>query len=283
IGNLTLRREWISPSNSTAYISAARSKYDSYGNPVVLLDPLAVAPSGAVDFAQGHSRELAYDPDFHTYPTMETIHVGSGSQPLLFQAAYDEGFGTAISSVDFNTNQTIYSYDTFARVSSIVKPDDTLAFPTVEYDYVLAQRVGATGLVNYVETRQLDNSTNDLPGLDHRSHYFISRHFVDGLGRTLMMKMEAEPEVGSTVPRVIVQGAVQFNAREKAAFTLNPCYSLAPGSDLDALLAFEDVGAPGWQGAFAQGGQLVNLPLVSAPKASFSYDATLRELVATNQ
>src|SRR5262249_23184756 len=126
IGNLTLRREWISPSNSTAYISAARSKYDSYGNPVVLLDPLALGTTGAVDFAQGHGRELAYDPDFHTYPTMETIHVGSGSQPLLFQAAYDEGFGTAISSVDFNTNQTIYSYDTFARVSSIVKPDDTL-------------------------------------------------------------------------------------------------------------------------------------------------------------
>ena len=55
-----------------------------------------------MDFTKGHAREIAYDPDFHAYPITETIHIGDGSEPLVFQAAYDEGFGTVNSSTDFN-------------------------------------------------------------------------------------------------------------------------------------------------------------------------------------
>jgi len=43
---------------------------------------------------------------FHTYPISETIHIGNGGSPLVFQAAYDEGFGTVSTSTDFNTNTT---------------------------------------------------------------------------------------------------------------------------------------------------------------------------------
>ena len=283
VGNPTLRREWINASNSTAYIKAARIKYDAYGNPIALLDPLGVAAGGTVDFSQGHAREVAYDTDFHTYPVAETIHVGNGSQPLVFQAAYDEGLGATTSSIDFNTNLTTYGYDPFARVISIVKPYDTPAYPTVEYEYALAQSFGPSGLVNYIETRQLDTSTNQAPGSDHRSHYFISRQFVDGLGRVLMTKLEAEPDANTGSPRVIIQGAVQFNARQKPSLTLNPCYSLGAGVDLDSLLAFEDISTPGWQGTFGQNGQLVNLPFAAAPKVSLAYDATLRDLTTTNQ
>src|SRR5262249_21418611 len=95
VGNLTLSRAWITPSNPTAFITASRAKYDGYGNIVTHLDPLGVAPGGAVDFSQGHAREMAYDARFHCYPISESIHVGNGRPPLVFQAAYDEGFGTA--------------------------------------------------------------------------------------------------------------------------------------------------------------------------------------------
>ncbi len=43
VGNLTLRREWTDASNPGAYVQSARTKYDGFGNPITLLDPLAVA------------------------------------------------------------------------------------------------------------------------------------------------------------------------------------------------------------------------------------------------
>ena len=281
-GNLTMRKDWITPSNSTAYIMRVRTKYDPFGSPSLVLDPLAIAPSGVVDFPKGHVRQFAYDSGFHAYPVSETIHVGDGNQALVFQAVYDEGFATAISSRDFNSNQTTYRYDAFARLVNIVRPYDTPAFPTAEYDYMLAQSAGSTGLVNYVETRLLDQAPGSL-GAIKRDYYFISRQFVDGLGRILMTKHEAGKDSSNSTPRVVIKGAARFNAREKAFVTLNPCLSLLTGSDLYSQLAYEDINAPGWQGTFSDQGQLVNLSFPAAHKSSISYDATLRELSVTNQ
>ena len=275
VGNLTLKRDWISPSNSNATISSARTKYDSYGNPTTILDPLA----NAAGFAAGHAREIAYDAHFHSYPVSETIHLGGGKEPLIFQAAYDEGFGTVNSSSDFNTNTTSYGYDNFARLTSIVKPGDSPAYPTVEYDYALAVPFAATNLVNYVETRQLDK----MPGTvgTKRDHYLLSRQFVDGLGRKLITKQEAEPASGSGTPRVVVSGAVQFNARQQAVRALNPFFSVQ-GSSLDELLAFENIESPGWLGQFHHEGSLVTLNLANAHASSTVYDATLRPVRVSN-
>ena len=281
LGDLTLRREWITPSNSTAYIQASRRKYDSYGNPTFLLDPVAAASGGAVDLTKGHAREIGYEARFRTYAISETVHVGAGTQPLIAQAGYDEGLGVVTSSLDFNTNQTAYGYDSFGRVINIVKPYDSPSLPTIEYDYALAQPFGPSGVVNFLETRQLDKSASQSPG-DHRSYYFITRQFIDGLGRLLMTKHEAEPGAPNGPPRVVISAAVQFNARQKPSITLNSCYSLLPGNQLDTLLAFEDIGAPGWQGAFSFNGQLQNLGLATAHKTSVTYDALLREVSSAN-
>ena len=279
IGNLTLKRDWIFPSNYSATISSARTKFDGYGNPVTILDPLAIAPGGSVDIAKGHAREIAYDARFHTFPVTETIYLGDGKTPLLFEAAYDQGFGTVSSSTDFNTNTTTYGYDTFARLTSIVKPGDTPAYPTVECDYALAVPFSTTGLVNFIETRQLDK-TPAAAGAK-RDHYLLSRQFVDGLGRKLLTKQEAEPGPGSSAPRVVVTEAVQFNARENAARVLNPFFSLLVGS-LDDQLAFENIEAPGWTGSFALSNSLVTLDLASAHATRTDYDATLRPIRVSN-
>ena len=287
-GNLTLKRECVSPAHSTNVVQSVRTTYDSFGNPTNILDPLAVAPNGAVDFSRGHVRELAYDTRFHTFPVTETIHIGSGKEPLVIQATYDEGFRTVTSSTDLNGNATTYGYDVFARLSSIVKPGDTPDFPTVEHAYALAVPcdswsadglVRGTGLVNHVETRQLDKT----PGTagQRRDHYFISRQFVDGLGRKLMVKTEAEPAPGSSAPRVVVTGAAQFNARQQPARVLNPCFSSMTGS-LDDLLAFEHIEDPRWTGSFALGSALVTLDLAAAHATRTDYDATLRPTRVAN-
>lgn len=280
-GNLTLRREWIDPANPAAYVNAARTKYDAYGNPTFLLDPLAPAPGGIIDPAQGHCSEVVYDERFHAYPICETIHVGSPSPPLAVHASYDEGLGTITSSLDFNGYRTSCGYDAFGRLIDLLKPGDNPAYPSAEYEYGLAQPTGASGLVNYVETRLLDRTPGSA-GENKLAHYFRARSFVDGLGRKLLTKQEAESDPDTGAPRVAVSGAVQFNARSTVARVLNPFYSLNAGADIEALLAFEDISAPGWKGVFHDQGQLVALALASAHQTATRYDAALRSLETTH-
>jgi RHS repeat-associated protein len=281
IGNLTLMRSWIDPSNPAAYVTSARSKYDPYGNAVTLLNPLAIAPGGVANLAGGHVRQITYDDLFHTYPVAELIYVGNGSDPLLAQAGYDPGFGTTTRSVDFNQNQTSYNYDVFGRLLQVIKPGDTPDLPTTEYDYFPATPFGANGLINFVETRQLDKAPGSA-GPNHRDYYLIGRTFTDGLGRALMTRQEAEPAPGSTAPRVVVTGAVLFNARQKPSRTLNPFFSLQPGSTLDDLLSYESIEDPAWMGQFHENGSLVGLDLAHAHQTSMAYDALLRAIQTTN-
>ncbi|MBE0540506.1 MAG: VCBS repeat-containing protein [Verrucomicrobia bacterium] len=276
IGNLTLRRDWIDPVNPTNFVASGRTKYNAFGNPVALLDPLS---NGTGNSARGHFRELGYDDAFHTYPVRETIHIGGGSPALVFEAGHDPGLATVTNSTDFNSNVIAYGYDSLGRLTSLVRPGDTAQFPTAEYAYALAVPVGTNGVVNYVETRQLDREAGSA-GAKHE-HYFISRQFVDGLGRSLMTRTEAEPAAGSTSPRVVVSGAVLFNARQQPVRALNPFFTLPAGS-LDDLLAFENIEAPHWQGQFHDEGSLVPLNLASAHQSWTGYDAMLRVIRATN-
>jgi RHS repeat-associated protein len=281
-GDLTLKLDWSHPATlgsptNPPPIRSARTRYDTYGNPVLILDPLAEPKTGDPDLSKGHARELAYDPRFHAFPEREVIHLGEGKEPLVFQAKYDEGFGTVLESTDFNGNATRYGYDVFGRLTSIVRPGDTEAFPTAEYSYALAVPYLGTNLVNYVETRQLDKTNRVVAA--KRDSYLIAREFVDGLGRKLISKQEATEAGGPA--RVSVKGAVRFNARQKPAEALNPFYSSLTGT-LDEQLAFESIEAPGWTGQFALSNALVTLNLASAHRSRTTYDATLRELTVTN-
>ena len=281
-GDLTLKLDWSHPATlgsptNPPPIRSARTRYDTYGNPVLILDPLAEPKTGDPDLSKGHARGLAYDPRFHAFPERETIHLGEGKEPLVFQAKYDEGFGTVLESIDFNGNPTRYGYDVFGRLTSIVRPGDTKAFPTAEYSYALAVPYLGTNLVNYVETRQLDKTNRVVA--TKRDSYLVAREFVDGLGRKLISKQEATEAGGPA--RVSVKGAVRFNARQKPGEALNPFYSTLTGT-LDDQLAFESIEAPGWTGQFALSNALVTLNLASAHRSRTTYDATLRELTVTN-
>ena len=279
-GNLTLQRTWTNAADPNGFVAANRVHYDAFGNAVQLFDPLASVSGGQFDAMRGHAREVTYDSQFQTYPVTETIHVGQGKPDLVFQATFDPGQGATLSTINFNGNLTRYTYDAFGRILTMVKPYSTTNYPNVEYAYALGVPVGSNGMVNYVESRQLDVDPA-VPG-NHLSHYRISRQFLDGLGRTLMGKVEAEPAPGSTTPRVVINGAVLFNARARVAATLNPCFSQLASTNLDDLLAFESITAPGWQGGFDNTNGTAVLPLASAPRLSTTYDSLLRTLCNTN-
>ena len=187
-GNLTREEDWVS---GNEYVVSTRKDYDSFGNVTAIYDPLYGAEPG-------HYRTLTYDDTFHTFPVKEEIHTGS--LLLTMSATYDYGFGVMTSSTDFNGFTTHYGYDNFGRLVSIIKPPDTAH--TTEYDYVLAHELGDGNVINWVETRQRDDSTGD--------GYLRSRIFYDGMGRKIMTRSEGE-EPG----QIVVSDTVQFNARKQ--------------------------------------------------------------------
>jgi RHS repeat-associated protein len=272
-GHLTLRQDWPNPASATP-VNTSRTRYDAYGNPAILLDPLAAGVAG------GHVRRIDWDTAFHAFPVTETIQLGEGAQDLVFQASYDPGFGAVVSSTDFNNRTTTFGHDALGRIITIARPGDAPGLPASEFTYQLAVPLGGGRLVNYIETRTLDRAAG-APG-SHRDHYLIKREFVDGMGRALLSKLEAEPdpEDQQNRPRVRVSGASLFNARRGVQAVISPFFSSLTGT-LDDQLAFEDPSAPGWTGIFPAGASLAAQSLATAPKMLTSYDATLRAISTT--
>lgn len=190
-GNPTRVEGWV---DGSRWLDLERKDYDEFGNVVAIYDGEYRARSG------GHFREVAYDPEFKTYPVREIVHTGNAAAPRLeMSATYDAGFGKVTSHTDFNGHLTTYSYDTFGRLTAVVKPGDSVERPTESYDYVLDHDAGDGIRVNWVETRKREQAGGGT--LDSRS-------FFDGLGRKIMTREEDE-----TPGRVVVTGTVQFNAR----------------------------------------------------------------------
>ena len=190
-GNVTMVLDWYDPHTSAAFIKSVRNRYDAWGNIISTYGPLWGSKPG-------HFSEIEYDPIYHSFPITETIHTGNTS--LAAAAAYDIGFGVMTSATDFNGHVTTYGYDTFGRLTSMVKPGDTAALPTVSYDYELARDIGAGRLINWIETNQRERS-GELGTVD-------SRLFYDGLGREVMTRTE-----GEQAGQMVVSGVVGFNAR----------------------------------------------------------------------
>ncbi|MBN2505496.1 MAG: VCBS repeat-containing protein, partial [Verrucomicrobia bacterium] len=280
VGNPTLRREWVAAADPGAWVASRRTRYDAWGNPILMLDPLAAAPGGTLVSLEGHYREVLYDPHFQTHPVEEVTHLGHDQPPLRFEADYDTGFGRLTRARDYNGHDILYSYDAFGRLASVVRPGDTAAFPTTEYRYVQAQPFAPGRVVNYVETRSLDQPPASAGAKP--DPYLLSREFTDGLGRQLMIKKEAAPDPLSGQARVAVSGATLYNARQQPARTLNPFFSQRAAGTLEQLLEFEDVAEPSWQGTFHQQGELVSLDLASAHQTTRQYDAILRTTQTTN-
>jgi len=206
LGNPTLIRDWISISNNT-FRPALRKEYDAYGNVTGTYDPLGLPGQPAA----GHHRQIAFDPQIHTHPVTETIYTanpdaiaaGAPTPSLAMQASYDYGLGVMLSATDFNQNTTLFSFDTFGRISTITKPYDTTNLPSALFSYLLRGPAGTGQTINSIET--------DLRQVAGQNGTFSSRAFFDGLGRKMMTRAQSE-----TNGVVVVNGATLFNQRRNA-------------------------------------------------------------------
>lgn len=271
VGDPTLNLNWIDASIPADFVLSSRSEFDEYGNATLLLDPLAEAPNGVYNPESGHAHEIVYDPDYHTFPIRERIHIGNSKPALELAVEYDPSFGQIIRSTDFNGNPTTYVFDALSRLTSLINPGDTPEFPTAEYRYVLAESFATDRLINYVETRLLDKESSTLGAREDR--YYISRKFTDGLGRLVQFKHEGEDGT------VVVKDSIGFNARGTQRYMLNPYFSVLEDGGILDRLHFEDITAPEWRGRFAIDAEIVALE--DAPRTLSAYDATLRPTTTT--
>jgi len=273
LGRKTLVRRWLDPASSAETIDSSRVQYDDFGNPIVMLDPLGVAPGGAVDFSAGHVREIVYDAAFQTFPEQEIIHVGGGKEPLTMSAVYDEGYSVVIESTDFSGNSTTYTWDMYATPELTYLPGDDEDFPSIMYGYGLGEEA-AGGITNWVEIARLDKPPN-TEGLEFEDHYRYTREYMNGLGVVVMNKEEAAPDPETGEPRVAVKDTIIFNGRGKPRYVLNPFFTTI-GDDLFTQLELEDVRTEDWTGLFHVDGALAELTLDDAHKGETIYDVMLR-------
>ena len=212
-GNLVRKEGWV---EGNKYVNLLRRAYDTYGNVVGILDP------------NGNQRSVTYDSTLHKFPVEEDIEVGGGNPDLTIIAAYNLGLGVVISGTDFNGNQSTYGYDCYGRITSIVKPGDSPALPTLAFHYTMSDP--RNGIIySYDADGTLNLTTGGPPGpssivvrnreVSGQSGTYDTVQYVDGLGRIL-----ATVEEGET--GFIVKEAVRFNAMGKPRYKFMP-YSAA--------------------------------------------------------
>jgi len=201
-GNLTSLMRSVDAGGSS-FVSEGK-RYDVYGNPTSIIDPLGSGPGSP------NSRTIGYDSQIHTYPSAEIVHVGGDSGDLSASASYDVGLGTVSSSADFNGNTTSYGHDTFGRLTAIIKPGDSAGFPTESYSYLLGQQAGGR-ILNSISVSKRETSGG--ASVD-------SRLFFDGLGRKVMVRSE-----GSDGGQSVVTDHVTYNARKGVHISYLPYFS----------------------------------------------------------
>ena len=238
VGNETRVERWV---EGERWIEV-RKDYDKYGNVIAIYDGEYENPSS------GHFRQVHYDTEFSTYPVREIVHTGNAEVPQLeMQASYDNRFGRVTSHTDFNGHLTTYAYDTFGRLTAVVRPGDSTDAPTEAFEYKLNVPVGDGVQVNWVDIQR-----RELPG----GSTVDSRQFYDGLGREIMKRDE-----GESPGRVIITGAVRFNARQL------PWRRALPYSEEGSLaFAMPPVGASALEHHYDALGRIVR---VTQPDGSF--------------
>jgi RHS repeat-associated protein len=150
--------------------------YDTYGNILTSTD------------ANANVTTTTWDTTYHTYPLTKTYPITS----LAESYTYDPGTCNLLTSTNVNGQITNYYYDTFKRLTSVVKPGDSQGSPGITYQY---NNWGTLNSQNVKTINKID-ATNSI----WKADYF------DGLGRVVQTQTQSE-----TGGHTIISGTTTYN------------------------------------------------------------------------
>ena len=161
-------RVWVNAGN----YSQVSYGYDAWGNRNTTSTYSTFATSTTNPSSSPITQTTDFDPIYHTYPVGQHTPAMPGF-PNGFSTTinYDYNLGLPISQInngDPTTKVTAY-YDSFGRLTSLVKPGDSDASPTFQVAYNDSSQPFRIDL-----RQKIDNSNS-----------YILRHTYDGLGREI--------------------------------------------------------------------------------------------------
>jgi RHS repeat-associated protein len=153
-GDASRSEEWVGPSLDQWELDGS-SAFDRDGHVIETKD------------ARGGGRLFQWDPHDHTTLLTESVKLDAGS--LTERVEFDKAFGMVLNVTSYNGQTTSVSYDAFGRVTSIVKPGDSVDRPTARYGY------GASSPLSRITIEQrVWNGRDDVER---------SEGLIDGAGR----------------------------------------------------------------------------------------------------
>jgi RHS repeat-associated protein len=164
----------------------------------------------------GHVLTLTFDTTTRTYPTRVEDNFG-----LFSTSTINYDFGAPASTTDANGEAVNYGYDNFGRASKVWGPTDPISVqPTIEMVY--SQASGTAAEVPWARTRHKDFQSSTSDTIDTVA-------FIDGLGRTIQIKKEAEvlQPNGTTLTGYSVSGLRVFDARGRVLAQHQPFFDSA--------------------------------------------------------
>ena len=220
-GDLTKEEAWLDTPGKSNPVT--HTTYDEYGNVLTTTD------------ARGKVCTTAYDFATHTYPETVSNHLGH-----TVTNTYDFRTSQVLTSIDVNGHTNKNRYDVFGRVEEVFGPYDDIMHPSTWYEYDLL----TTPAKITVYVREEYNT-------DDPAKIRISYSFVDGLGRTIQTKTEANDPL-----KQILSGITVFNSRGLMADKYLPYY-------VDATATY-------------------TVPNFEQPKATYKYDCLGKLIKRTN-
>jgi RHS repeat-associated protein len=164
-----------------AVVTQSRNRVDAHGNVVEAIDPL-----GEVD-GTTHRRLYTMDDEGLKLVEVEILNEDAqGAYSLRQEVKYDALWGKPIEATVWRkvvdgtavdpANSSYYTYDEFGRLTAIVRPGDSLAKPTEEFEYDLANPVSAVA----TRKRSVSGGALDLESVK----------CVDGRGRDTQIRVK---------------------------------------------------------------------------------------------
>jgi RHS repeat-associated protein len=205
-GLLTAERRCTSNCSDPAGFVDTRYTYDGCGNRLTETTFDNYGTQGSFADQNSKTTTVDYDTAYHLYPIRVTSPVVNGVS-LSTVTEYEFALGVPLTVTDANNVSTQYRYDTFGRLTKVIRFGDSETYPSMSYTYT-------DGPAPF----KIEIDQRDTSGCGASSCVRTAFTFYDGLGRALQTRTEATDVTTQTVSNVV------YDAQGRAATSYVPAF-----------------------------------------------------------